>query len=187
MQYLIEYVQMHVGSVLGLVIIFFLSCIEVSKIQINPISAILRFIGKACNSTLYEEMKELKDSQAELSKQFDKTYNAMQARFKDIDNQIDDKFTRLGEKINETGEKIYKVDAMTSRYRLIRAAEDVVCGVRVSKDRLEVLLNDDMKTYQRYCNEHPTYINHKGQRSLKILLDYESEVLENERQSNEAH
>ena len=102
----------------------------------------------------------------------------MKERFLEIDTQMNEKFTKLGNDLS------YSV-AMTSRYRLIRAGEDVINGVGISKDRLEVLLNDDLKVYQRYCNEHPEYINHKGQRSVKILLDYENEVLEHERKNHE--
>ena len=193
MQILIDYIHMHLGSTIGTIIIFFLSCIEISKIKFNPISAILKFIGKACNSTLYEKMDALEKQQNELSDKFEKTYDAMQERFKEIDNQMETRFEDVGQRFDGMSDRLqtykdqldYSV-AMTSRYRLIRAAENVIDGSGVSKDRLEVLLNDDLKVYQTYCNTHPEYINHKGQRSVKILLDYESEVQQYERQNNEA-
>lgn len=178
MQIIIDYIQMHLGSVSATIIIFFLSCIEVSKIKLNPISSILKFVGKACNATLYSKMDELEKSQSDICKEFNITRDIMKERFLDIDTQMNEKFTKLGNDLS------YSV-AMTSRYRLIRAGEDVINGVGISKDRLEVLLNDDLKVYQRYCNEHPEYINHKGQRSVKILLDYENEVLEHERKNHE--
>lgn len=184
LQILTEYVQMHMGSIGGAIVLIILSCIEISKIKLNPISAFLKFVGKACNATLYEKMDALEKQQNELSAKFEQTYEAMQERFIDIDTQIDSKFNDLNEKINNVDNNLDFSVAMTSRYRIIRAADEIVAGSDISKDRLDVLLNDDLAVYQSYCNRHPKYINHKGQNSKRLLLDYEKEIQKRERQNN---
>ena len=64
--------------------------------------------------------------------------------------------------------------AMTSRYRIIRAADEIRNGNDISDEHLEQL-GEDVEIYDGYCNSHTNYSNHKGQKSKELVLSYENQ------------
>lgn len=101
-------------------------------------------------------------------------------------NYMVDGIARLEEKIDEVQHQVdevqHQVDdvkqeqkltiATNSRYRIIRAADEVRNGNDLSEDHVEQL-GEDVDIYKAYCDTHPDYKNHKGRVSMEIVLDYE--------------
>lgn len=93
------------------------------------------------------------------------------------------------ESINKTVkgliEKIDMNEAMTSRYRIIRAADEIRNGADLSEEHIEQL-GEDIEIYRHYCEVvNPGYKNHKGQMSMKMVLKYEEELNAKRRQNHE--
>lgn len=119
-----------VGGSIGIlaVISFF---IEITPIKINPISAILKWIGKRTNKELLDDFKELK---------------------KKVD-VVD----RSVEQIREDAEKR---NAITCRVRIIHFGDEILHGVKHSKESFDQVLSD-IDDYERYCDGHPDFKNNK--------------------------
>ena len=77
--------------------------------------------------------------------------------------------------INDLIEKIDANEAMTSRYRIIRAADEVRNGGNLSDDAVEQL-SEDLDIYDSYCDRHPGFKNHKGKNSRRIIVEYEERL-----------
>lgn len=59
MGYIITYAQEHIAGSLGLIIIILLSFVEVSKIHLNPWSALFNWLGKKLNADLTKKVDEM--------------------------------------------------------------------------------------------------------------------------------
>lgn len=77
--------------------------------------------------------------------------------------------------VKELIEKIDANEAMTSRYRIIRAADEVRNGGELSDDAVEQLA-EDLDIYDSYCDRHPNFKNHKGKNSRRIVVEYEEKL-----------
>lgn len=72
--------------------------------------------------------------------------------------------------------KIDYNEAIAARYRIIVAADELRNGNPPSPEHLEQL-GEDIETYKKYCTViNPEYTNHKGQQSMKMILEYEAKV-----------
>lgn len=95
---------------------------------------------------------------------------------KDENEVIVDTVSKLTDSVNNLSEKLDFNEAMTSRYRIIRAADEIINGVELSDEHLEQL-GEDIEIYKAYCAKHDDYKNHKGQLSMKLVLDYERKAV----------
>ena len=80
-------------------------------------------------------------------------------------------------------EKIEMNEAMTSRYRIIRAADEIRNGGELSDDAVEQLA-EDLDLYDTFCENHPGYKNHKGRNSRRIVIEYEEKLNEKRRKES---
>lgn len=74
--------------------------------------------------------------------------------------------------IKEIRSDMDKDRAMSSRYRIIRACDEARHGEELSDDHISQL-SEDIDIYRKYCNDHPEYLNHKGQTSMHYIEEYE--------------
>lgn len=81
----------------------------------------------------------------------------------------------INKTVKELIEKIDANEAMTSRYRIIRAADEVRNGGDLSDDAVEQLA-EDLDIYDSYCDRHPDFKNHKGKNSRRIVVEYEERL-----------
>lgn len=128
--------------------------IEITPIKINPWSAIISWISKRLT-------KRLEDKIDENSKHSSDNYTILSNEISSIKLEIDS--------LKESNE--FR-EAMTSRYRIIRAADELNNGIILSDDHLDQL-SEDIDIYDHYCITHPEYANHKGQKSKQTIQDYE--------------
>ena len=112
--------------------------IEITPVKINPISALLRWVGKHIN-------KELMD-----------------------------KVNRLEAKVGT----LEKSDVIDCRVRILTFADEIRRGMRHSKETFDQVLSD-IDTYERYCTEHPDFMNNKTVAAKAKILDVYSECMDN--------
>lgn len=112
--------------------------IEITPVKINPISHILRWIGKQINKDLMDKMNALE---------------------------------------NKVG-ALEKSDAIDCRVRILTFADEIRRGVKHSKETFDQVLSD-IDTYERYCTEHPDFMNNKTVAAKAKILDVYSECIDN--------
>lgn len=125
-----------------LIIVILMSLIQVSKIEINPWDFIFEWVGKHFHKDLTDEIVNLKDN-----------------------------VTQQGEKIDNLDRKIEENEMKSSRYRIIRFDDEMTRGITHSDDHIAQIVEDDIKTYEAYCDTHPDFINHKGESARKRILE----------------
>jgi len=113
-----------------MIIILILSFVEVSKIKINPWSAIGRAIGK------FLGVKEVNDK---------------------VD-AVDKKVENSDRKLKELEHKIDENQATTIRVRILRFEDDLQGGKLCSKDSWDQCM-DDIRRYEEYTASHPDFKN----------------------------
>lgn len=113
----------------GGVLIVILSLFQVSKIQINPWTAIFNWIGKQLNHDLTGKVDGINKDLKLMQKDID--------ALKDADDMT---------------------AALNSRYRIIRFADEIYHGQLHSQEHYKQILYD-ITTYESYCDSHPEFPN----------------------------
>ena len=112
--------------------------IEITPVKINPISALLRWVGKQINKELIDKVNTLETKVVALEKS----------------------------------------DVINCRVRILTFADEIRRGVRHSKETFDQVLSD-IDTYERYCAEHPDFMNNKTVAAKAKILDVYSECMDN--------
>lgn len=123
------------GSALFLLLTF----VEVSKIKINPWSALARWLGKAINGDVLKKLDTLEEGQAETRKQLDAHI------------RMDD----------ERNADLHRARILQFNTELLRD------GRHTEEDFNEILYNIDC--YEKYCSEHPEYQNNRAVHAIKNI------------------
>lgn len=128
--------QLNLGN-LSILLFLVLSLIEISPIQINPWSMLVRWLARLLGiSDLKTEIVQVRDRMDELEKK--------------IDNM----------KISGE-EKEQLKEALAARRRILRFNDELLQKVRHSKEMFDDILKD-ITDYDNYCREHPDFINKKA-------------------------
>ncbi|MCZ9312869.1 MAG: hypothetical protein O0V67_05790 [Methanocorpusculum sp.] len=125
-----------VGRIAGVIAVLSIF-IEITPVKINPISALLRWIGKQTNKELMDKVSTLE--------------------------------TKVG--------ALEKSDVVDCRVRILTFADEIRRGVRHSKETFDQVLSD-IDTYERYCKEHPDFMNNKTVAAKAKILDIYSECMD---------
>ena len=112
--------------------------IEITPVKINPISALLRWVGKQINKELMDKVNTLE--------------------------------TKVG--------ALEKSDVIDCRVRILTFADEIRRGMRHSKETFDQVLSD-IDTYERYCTEHPDFMNNKTVAAKAKIIDVYSECMDN--------
>lgn len=126
-----------VGSIAGVIAVLSIF-IEITPVKINPISALLRWVGKQINKELMDKVNTLE--------------------------------TKVG--------VLEKSDVINCRVRILTFADEIRRGMRHSKETFDQVLSD-IDTYERYCTEHPDFMNNKTVAAKAKILDVYSECIDN--------
>lgn len=140
----------------GLAIV--LSLVEVSKIKINPWSALFKWIGNLLFSGIRAEMAEMKkDVTKEISdvkSEVTKEVSGVKAEVGEVKTEVADVKKDIGEIKDESRED----KAKAARNRILVCSDEVYQGTRHSKEYFDNILAD-ITFYKRYCAEHPEFQN----------------------------
>ena len=115
--------------------------VEVSKIKINPWSALAKWLGRAINADVLAELAEIKQKQAETQEDLDKHF------VRDDRRNADGHRTRILHFNNE----------------LLRSID------HTKEEFIEVLAEID--AYERYCEEHPEYPNNRAVLAIENIRE----------------
>lgn len=118
-----------------------LTLVEVSPLKWNPWSA----IGKIVNSAVLDELKKIKTEHT----------TAMR--------DVNEKMTELAARLDES-------EAKAARMRIQRFADEMYGEIRHSKEHFDLVLMD-ITAYNRYCDEHPGFINEKTKVAQDVITE----------------
>lgn len=117
---------------LGYIIVALMSIVEVSKIKINPWTALFKWIGNLLMSGVKNDIKR-------------------------VDTEIESMKRELGS-MKYTSEQN---EAKMARIRILRCSDEVYRGDLHSQEYFDNVL-DDIKVYQDYCRDHQEFKNEKA-------------------------
>ena len=133
--------------------------VEVSKIKINPWSALAKWLGRAINADVLAELAEIKQKQAETQE--------------DLDRHV-----VMDDRRNADGH----------RTRILHFNNELLRSIDHTKEEfIEVLAEID--AYERYCEEHPEYPNNRAVLAIENIRENYKERLKKHDflQEGEAH
>lgn len=137
----------------GGTVLILMTLVQVSKIEINPWTAIgkvfkslIRAIGKMFNSALIEQMQEVKEAQQEMREAQQEARNRL------------DEHIRIDDERNADLHRTYILRFNTELIRKIKHTEE---------DFNEILYN--IRCYESYCKEHEEYENNRAVHAIKNI------------------
>ena len=105
--------------------------IEITPIHWNPISDLLKWIGKRTNQDLDNRLKKL-------------------------EQKVED----ISEKQEQSEEKVQEQEAINCRIRILRFSDEIRRNIKHSQESFDQTLADITK-YEQYCEDHPKFENKK--------------------------
>lgn len=122
----------------GLVLVI-LTLIQIAPIKINPWSSIGRMIGRALNADIIERLDKM-DKKVEM---LDRKHDA---------------FERLSD----------EREAKQCRARILRFGDEILHGVKHSKEHFDQVLLD-CTDYETFCDNHPNFSNNVAVQTIERI------------------
>ena len=94
-------------------------------------------------------------------------------RLKEITESIE----KLSKKVDSLNRKGDERNAVSSRVRILRFADEMMEGRKHSKDSWDQCLSD-ITDYENYCTEHPEFKNNQTEATVKFINNGYAERLE---------
>lgn len=136
------------NALIGIAVVLLLSCVEVSKIKLNPWSWLFGKIGALCNRSITENLNNLT---AEVS--------------------------QLRKDLNEEKAEAGKSRAIEARSKILWFGDELRNGVRHSQDNFRNIFAA-CELYEQYCATHPTFENGITSPTIKFIRHKYDECLE---------
>ncbi|MGP1505188.1 MAG: hypothetical protein ACTTIR_06170 [Eggerthia catenaformis] len=137
----------------SIILIVMSGLIQISPIHLNPWSWIGKQFGKAINGEVIEDLDVVKTK---------------------LNNVIDEQ-AKLKDEFEER-------KALTCRVRILNFGDRLLTGSAVSKESYFQIF-EDMDFYDRYCREHPDFINHKTTSTTSLITKSFQNLLDEEYKS----
>jgi hypothetical protein len=77
-----------------------------------------------------------------------------------INKEVIEKVDKLEHDVGVINDKVGESGAKTARARILRFGDEIIHGVRHSKEHFDDIL-DDITDYENYCKDHPNFKNGK--------------------------
>lgn len=77
-----------------------------------------------------------------------------------VNREVIEKVDKLERDVGTINDKVDEGGAKTARARILRFGDEIIHGVKHSKEHFDDVL-DDIADYERYCDEHPDFKNGK--------------------------
>lgn len=87
-----------------------------------------------------------------------------------INSDVLEKVGELETEVAEMRQENERQVVVSCRYRILRFGDEVMHGIRHSKDHFEQILLD-IDEYERYCDEHRDFKNNITQNTTEIILE----------------
>lgn len=151
-----QYVTNNATEAIAIAIVLFLSCVEVSKIQINPWSTILSWIGKQCNKDLYEQnvtinttLERYDDILIELRNE-NATLQQMLSECRQDITELSHEYANLNREITSYNNDFKLKLAEGYRWSILRFANSCRHGQKHSREEWTHVL-DAISKYEAHC------------------------------------
>lgn len=131
----------HYGVTGSVTLIVFFSLVEIAPIKWNPISSFFKFLGRAMNKEMIDQLDSIKKEMQEIDKKVNK-----------LDNRIDESST------------------IQARARILRFGDEVSHGTNHSRDHFQQIFAD-ITSYNNYCHDHPDFQNDMTKITSKRIED----------------
>lgn len=115
--------------------------VEVVPIKINPLSDLLKLVGKKLNANVTEKVEEQTKTVEELK-----------------------------DKLNALEGRLEQKDVEDARNHILRFGDEIKNHARHSEEYFDQILADITK-YEHYCQAHPEFKNEKTRVTEKIILE----------------
>ena len=142
-----EFTLSDISGAVGVVIVGIMTLLEVSKIPVNPWSA----VGRLINHAVLEEQKALKT---------------------EVTKTVGD----INKKIAELSAYMEESEIKAARMRIQRFADELYANVEHSKEHFDLILMD-ITAYNNYCDEHSGFVNEKTKVAQEIILEIYEKLL----------
>lgn len=93
-----------------------------------------------------------------------------------INKEVIEKVEKLETSVESLNNKVDEGGAKTARARILRFGDEIIHGVRHSKEHFDDIL-DDMTDYEHYCQEHPDFKNDKTGLTSALIKETYKECL----------
>ena len=93
-----------------------------------------------------------------------------------INKEVIEKVEKLENSVESLNNKVDEGGAKTARARILRFGDEIIHGVRHSKEHFDDIL-DDMTDYEHYCKAHPDFKNDKTGLTSALITDTYKECL----------
>ncbi len=133
----------------GGILLILMTLVQIAPIEVNPWSAIGRWIGRAINGDVIKRLDLLESRLTENSECMDKHIHMDDERNADL-----------------------------HRYRILRFNTDILRGLRHTEEEFnEILCN--INHYEQYCKAHPDYENNRAVLAIENIERVYRERMEN--------
>jgi len=143
-----------VGDNWGWIVVALLSIVEVSKIKINPWSALFKWLGNVMFSGIRSEMASMK-------KEMTKEISGVKTEVEGVKTEVEGVKSEIGAVKSDIGKMkdgSLEDKAKAARDRILNCSDEVYNGVRHSKEFFDNVLLD-ITFYKAYCKAHPNFQN----------------------------
>lgn len=96
---------------------------------------------------------------------------------KDKNSEVLKAIKELSKRVDELGQKGDERDAVSSRVRILRFADEMMKDMRHSKDSWDQCLSD-ITEYEEYCSTHPRFKNNQTVATVEYINKNYAERLE---------
>lgn len=110
-----------------------------------------------------EKEREFKDvmNQVRKNQEWHQQNINAQGQFNAAIKEISNKLDTVNNELHTLKNGMTQDKATTSRYRILRFADEIGHGIKHSKEHFDQIL-EDITEYERYCNDNPDYKNNKA-------------------------
>lgn len=138
----------------GGLLLLLMTIIQIAPIKVNPWSTLARGLGKAINTGI---MQQIKDLETECQK--------TNAHVKSLEDTLETHMANMDMK-----------NTISVRIRILRFGDEILQGVHHSKDSFDQVL-EDITTYEHYCESHPCFKNNMTQLTVRRIKEVYEERL----------
>ena len=145
----------------GLIAILITTLIQGLSKHTKPWNMLFKYIGSLINSDIHKEVNNLKEQER-------------------VDHQNNlDRIESIESNQQEFFDDYYKNEALNSRRRVIRGADDLRHNRSSHSNEFYADLFEDIRDYNNYCREHKEFENNKVNLSIDFIEKAYKECLEN--------
>lgn len=95
-----------------------------------------------------------------------------------INGEVIEKVEKLEKDVGTINDKVDESGAKTARARILRFGDEIIHGVRHSKEHFDDVL-DDISDYEKYCSSHPDFKNGKTGLTSNLIKETYQNCLKN--------